>query len=99
MKNKKEIVLFLGYILISLGLYIFLPMEKYRETFEFINFVGLGILSAAVLILMIEDLSERMVKSGRIKEEHSADKSIYGVYAFFFGFSSLILSIGLYLVP
>ncbi len=99
MKNKKEILIFTIYILINLGLYVLLPMVDYREIFETINFIGIGVLSAAVLILMIENLSDRMVKSGRIKEEHSADKSMYGHYAFFFGFSSVILSIGLYLVP
>ena len=67
MKNKKEIGISLLYIVISLGLYTILPMVDYRETFETINFIGIGVLCAAVLILMIENLSDRMVKSGRIK--------------------------------
>ena len=99
MSNKKDSFLFIVYIIISLVLYVTLPMIDYREIFEFINFVGMGVLSAAILILMIENLSDRMVKSGRIREEHSADKSKYGHYSFYFGFSSVVLSIALYMVP
>jgi len=99
MKNNKKFIFFLSYIVISLGVYMLVPLVDYRFIFETINYIGIGVLSAAALILMIENLSDKMVKSGRIKEEHSADKSDYGQYAFYFGFSSVVLAIGLYLVP
>jgi len=93
MKYKKELLIISIYFLISLFIQQTTTNEAIKSIMSSINFLGIGFLATSILIMGIEDLINRLVNSGRLLPEMKTEKSLFTVYLFLFGFSSLMLYI------
>ncbi len=91
MKYKKEIIFMTIYLISFLILFNKVENENVKDIMSNINFLGIGFLGTSLLIMGIEDIINRMVKSGRLLPEMKVERSLFTIYLFLFGFTSLIL--------
>jgi NADH:ubiquinone oxidoreductase subunit 6 (subunit J) len=91
MKYKKEIIFMSIYLMTFLILFNKVENENVKNIMNKINYLGIGFLGTSLLIIGIEDIINRMVKSGRLIPEMKVERSLFTVYLFLFGFTSLIL--------